>query len=68
MFMSLKYLLFRIRFLNVLSCIMVYNGSANFFRDGLESRYFRLSRPRGCSKIKDIQDRKPASVQIIMTS
>jgi hypothetical protein len=27
-----------------------------------------LCRPRGCSKIKDIQDQKPASAQVIMTS
>jgi len=64
MFMSLKNLLFRIRFLNILSYVIMYNGSPNFFRDGLEGRYFRLCRPRGCSKIKDIQDHKPASAQI----
>lgn len=67
MFMSLKYLLFRIKFLNILSYVIVYNGSANFFRDGLESRYFRLCRPTGCSKIKDIQYQRPSSAQI-MTS
>ena len=34
MFMSLKYLLFRIRFLSILSYVIMYNGTANFFRDG----------------------------------
>ena len=67
MFMSLKYLLFRIRFLNILSYVIMYNGSADFYRDGLQGGYFRLCRPRGSSKIKDIQDQKPASAHIIMT-
>jgi hypothetical protein len=31
---------------------------------GWKVKYFRLCRPKGCSKIKDIQDQKPASAQI----
>jgi hypothetical protein len=32
----------------------VYQGSTNVFRDGPESKYFRLHGPRGRSKVKDI--------------
>jgi isoleucyl-tRNA synthetase len=46
----------------------MYNGSANFFREWLESRYFRLRRPRVYGKNKDIQDQKPGSAQNVMTS
>jgi hypothetical protein len=37
MFVSLKYLLSRLRFLNIPSYVIEYNGLANFFRDWPES-------------------------------
>jgi hypothetical protein len=36
MFISLKYLLLRLGFLNISSDVVVYNGSANSFRNWLE--------------------------------